>query len=323
MSADFNKDRKVFEYMLIILAVGMTYLFYRMGAHRLVALNLFFLPVVLSGYYLGRASAGVLALLCAIAVSIAMTLDATGFAAYNTPVMIGLVVTVWAAVLGLTALLVGTLCDERATKVDELHDAYIGVVEVLSKYLQSTNPRLKARSVRVAELSEAVALEMRLPRQEVEDVRVGALLQDVGNIEISTKLITKAVDTLEENPQKVENNTFHGMELVHSLRSVLRGAVPMVVAQNDAMHDCLASEDAAPVTGVPIGAKIIRAARDYDQLTAGAPSGASIKMRQALQELRRDASAGHDPAVLDALERVAYRNAAGRHVAVASEPAYV
>ena len=42
----------------------------------------------------------------------------------------------------MTALLVGSLSDERKAKVRELHEAYVGVVEVLSKYLQSANPRI-------------------------------------------------------------------------------------------------------------------------------------------------------------------------------------
>ena len=46
--------------------------------------------------------------------AVVTTLDATGFAAYSSPIMVGLAVTVWAAVLGLTALLVGTLFDARA-----------------------------------------------------------------------------------------------------------------------------------------------------------------------------------------------------------------
>jgi hypothetical protein len=43
-----------------------------------------------------------------------------------------------------------------------------GVVEVLSKYLQSANPRLKDRATRVAELCQKVAAEMRIPAQEID-----------------------------------------------------------------------------------------------------------------------------------------------------------
>jgi hypothetical protein len=105
---------------------------------------------VLAAFFLGRYRAGILALFSMMAASVVSVADLTGFSSYNSPVVIALSVTVWGAVLGLTAILVGTLSDDRAAKMLELHEAYVGVVEVLARYLQSANPRLKDRSVRVA-----------------------------------------------------------------------------------------------------------------------------------------------------------------------------
>src|SRR5262245_28129535 len=127
MSKRLTKDRHVFEIMLLIVVVGMAWLTYRMGNFKIVVLNLFFLPIVLSGYYRGRSVAGALALFSAISVAIATGMDFTAFASFSTPVMIALALTVWAGVLGLTAILVGTLCDERAVALEELHQAYVGV----------------------------------------------------------------------------------------------------------------------------------------------------------------------------------------------------
>ncbi|MFQ5416903.1 MAG: HD-GYP domain-containing protein, partial [Myxococcota bacterium] len=211
--------------------------------------------------------------------------------------------TVWAAVLGLTALLVGTLCDERASKVEELKIAYIGVVEVLSKYLQGANPRMKARSERVAELSQAVAAEMRLPQREIEDIRVGALLRDIGNMEITTKLISKAMDTLEENLGKAEKHTFLGTDLVHSLGSVLRGAVPLLVTQDEVVDDGLAAADGLWGLGTPLGARVIRAAQAYEDLVSPSAGGPKAIPREAIAQLQRDPVIRKDRDVLGALER--------------------
>lgn len=318
MNAVSTKDRRILEVMLILVTVGMTYLLLRMGGYKMVVLNLFYLPIVLSGYFLGRTSAGTLALFSVLAVTVTTTLDSTGFAAYSTPITMGLALTVWAAALGLTALLVGTLCDERAKTVEELHAAYVGVVEVLSRYLQSANPKIKARSTRVAELSQAVAEEMKLSRKEVNDVLVGALLYDLGNVEITTHVLAKAVDTLEANSAKTSSYTFSGTDLVRSLGLVLSGAMPLLMSQDDAARECLATEDDGNSSDIPLGAKIIRAVRAYDSLTEDAPAGARVAAQSAIQELRKDISGGHDPEVLDAIERH-IRRAARLHVA---EPAY-
>ncbi len=302
MKEKMKKERLVLEIMFVIVTIGMTFLLFRMGGYKMVVLNLFYLPIVLSGYYLGRTHAGVLALFCVLAVTIVTTLDASAFATFNSPVMIGLALTVWAAVLGLTAILVGTLCDERAKTVEELHVAYVGVVEVLSKYLQSANPKVQDRSTRIAQLSQSVAEEMKLSRKEIDDIRVGALLYDLGNVEITTQLITKAVDTLETNPARTDSYTFSGTDLVHSLGTVLSGALPMVLNQDDAILECVNTQAGVANSEIPLGAKIIRAVRAYDARTSSDSHLPAVEPYEAVKLIRCDVTGGFDIDVLDALE---------------------
>lgn len=306
MNTDVRKERHTLEIMLVIVALGMAYLVYRMGPFKMVALNLFFLPIVLSGYFLGRSSAGILALFCALCVTVATTLDATGFAAYSSPIMMALALTVWAAVLGLTAILVGTLCDERAAKLKELHEAYVGIVEVLSRYLQSGNPKVKVRATRIAELAQTVAEEMKLSRKDVDDIRVGALLYDLGSLEITTKVISRAVDTLEASPSRADKHTFLGLDLVHSLGSVLHGAVPLLLNQNDSVQDVLSADEDTAAMEVPLGARIIKAARAFDAHTNGVGTDV-LDPRAAIQQIRREQSDQIGEEVLGALERAVRR----------------
>ncbi len=312
MTLRTTKERHTFEIMLILVTVGMTYLLYRMGAHKIVALNLFFLPIVLAGYYLGRTTAGVLALFSALAVTVVTTLGSTGFASYTTPLTMGLALTVWAGVLGLTAILVGTLCDERARTVGELHEAYVGVVEVMSKYLQSANPKHKAKSTRIAELSQKLAEEMKLSRKQIDDIRVGSLLHDLGNVTITTQILSKAVDTLGTNSQGAGRHTFLGQDLVQSLSSVLSGAVPLLVDPDDLTEEPFASENDPGRPEVPIGARIIRAVRAFDALTVTDLGEPKATPEKALSEMHRDTIAGHDHDVLAAIERVVTRNPQSR-----------
>ncbi|MHC5111266.1 MAG: HD-GYP domain-containing protein [Planctomycetota bacterium] len=298
-----TKDRLVFEIMLIVVVIGMAYLMLRMGAYSIVALNLFYLPIVLSGYFLGRRSAGILAFFCVISVTISATLNSTGFAAYTTPIMVGLVITVWAAVLGLTALLVGTLSDERAQKLEELHEAYVGVVDVLSAYLQSADPKCKAKSTRVAELSQRVAKFMRLPSTHIDDIRIAALLHDMSNIEVTTRLLSRAVNSLESADVDARKHTFLGSDLAQSLGSVMHGAVPLVVAQNDDLREMVAAEMASEET-MPIGAMIIRTVRAFDdQLISDGvsqPDGAV----ESLDKMVKHSNNQFDPNVVEALRQV-------------------
>ena len=110
--------------------------------------------------------------------------------------MIGLALTIWAAVLALTAILVGTLSDERSEKIVELHGAYVGVVEVLSRYLNDADPKLNERSALGSELAQEVAARMKLSGREIDDIRVATLLQDMESFEVTAKVIQKAIGSI-------------------------------------------------------------------------------------------------------------------------------
>lgn len=297
-----NTDRRAFEFMLIAIVLGMSAVAFQLGGYKLVVLNLFYLPIILSGYYLGRASACLLALLCTLAVTVVTAIDPAGLAAYFSPLLGGLSLAVWAAVLALVAILVGTLCDEREKTVDELHQAYVGVVEVLSKYLQGGNPRVKTRSVRVAELTQLVGQEMRLSRKQIDDMRVGALLYDLGNVQITTNLIARAVDRLESTGGSGGNHTFAGTDLAHSLGSVLQGAVPLLLCQDEDSSGL--SDYSSEFRNPPLGSKIIQTVRAYDELAGGTQSDPKASPDNALRELRNDPSVTYDESILRALKRV-------------------
>ena len=302
MGRIMTRDQRILEIVLIVLCLGLTCLFYSIQGYKMVVLNLFFLPVVLAGFHLGRYHAGVMALFCVFAASIVAMLDINGLAASTSAPIIFLAVTVWSAVLGMTAIMVGTLSDDRDRKNHELHDAYIGAVEVLSQYLQSAHPRLKARSVCVAELCQKVATEMRLASKQVDDIRVAALLYDMENVEISARVIRRAVGTLESSGEVPTPYTFQGRDLVLSLSSVLSGAIPLLLnkerltsgGEQAAAHD---PDD------IPLGARLIRTVREYHALTTGEAGGPSLTYEEALDELRSSESGEYDPHVVEALAR--------------------
>lgn len=284
---------------MVVLAIAMACLVYKTEGYKLVTLNLFFLPVVLSAFFLGRYSAGILAVLCVMTASLACVLETNDFATYTSPLAVGLSVTVWGAILCLTALLVGTLSDERSAQSVALHEAYVGVFEVLAKYLQGGNSQLNALTNRVVDLSQRIALEMKLSAKRIDDIRVAALLQGFNNIEVTTKVISKAMSSLEAKGNN-KNFSFHGTDLVYSLRSVLRGAIPILLNQDAGLPADVREQIA---TETPIGAKILNVARAYEGVVLN-HTDRGITPAEAICELRADTASAYDLDVLQALERV-------------------
>ena len=289
------------EVMFIAIVVGTAVLVGLLPSHSLVILNLFFLPIVASAFFFGRSHAGVLAFLCVLVVSIVIALGLRDDTNVST-VGMGLAVCIWGAALGLTSLLVGTLSDEREAKTKELAEAYIGVVQVFSQYLHGGDPRGKARSVRVAELSQKIGAEMKASPQEIEDIRVAALLCDVEDVEVTTRVISKAVGAFADGGGMAEH-TFRGRDLAFSLATVIKGAMPLLVdpAVMEVEGEGLAM-DATP-RDMPQGTRIIEMARSYEAMADACRAAGQPVADDLLKQLRRD-SAERDHQIVTALERV-------------------
>ncbi len=293
---------RTLEIILVLTSVALCCVLHRTIGYKVIVLNLFYLPVSLAAFYLGRYRAGILAFFCFIAVSMVATVNMSDFSSVMSPVVVGLSIMVWGAVLGLTALLIGTLSDDLNARMVELHEAHVGVVEVLARYLQRSHPGLKNRSQRIVELCQAVARQMRLSPNEIDDIRVAALLCDMGNVEITARVIKKAIGDLGDQTNG-DHHTFHGTELAQSLKPILLGAFPLVLDNPQGAHDANAAR--VKTSGdVPFGARIIRTVREYDALVHGEWAIPGIAPEAALAALRADLHADHHPLVLDALARV-------------------
>ncbi|HXY37741.1 MAG TPA: HD domain-containing phosphohydrolase [Planctomycetaceae bacterium] len=307
MNLNFKQtNSRVLEVILVLTTLVLTCVLYQTVGYKIIVLNLFYPPVILAAFFLGRYRAGVLAFFSVLSASIVLSFNLGEFAAYDSPLVVALSVLVWGGVLGLAALLCGTLSDDLASRMTELHEAHVGVVEVLSHYLQSAHPSLKDHSHRVASICRELAEQLKLGQKEVDDIRVAALLCDMENIEITARVIRKAIGDLGDEPKPGGQHTFHGTELVQSLGPVLLGAFPLVLNQSESgQHRALG--EGSSIAQVPLGARIIRTVRAYDALIHSKWGLPGTTPAEAIKELWRDVEAEHDPMILHALERVVTR----------------
>ncbi|MCH8830070.1 MAG: hypothetical protein IID45_10890 [Planctomycetes bacterium] len=296
-----SRKQRFLEIFLVLVIVLLALVMHKTIGYNLVVLNLFFLPIILAGFFLGRYRAGILALLAVLSAAAVVTVTAGNDLTVSSPIIVGLAVLVWGAVLGLTAIIVGTLSDERIAKLIELHEAHIGVVDVLTRYLQSADPKLNARANRVANLCRKVAKQLKLSSTEIDNIRVAALLQDLENIEITARVIRKAVVHVEGDPIDSQAATFHGSDLVESLGQVLTGAFPLIsMAEEIGLGESQSMQD--PSAAPPLmSARILMTVRAYDVLEHGHPSGEIQSADDVIEEMRSDGITQFDPIVLNAL----------------------
>lgn len=298
---------KWFELLLVTIILGVTLIAHFLLRATPIIVHFFYLPVIVAAHYLGRRMACTMATFVVLVVTIFTFANPTRYTmALDSPVTIGMAVIAWGGFLGLNALLVGTLSDQRVQHIRELREAHVGIIEILSKYLQAADLYTKSHSMRVADLSEAIATEMGLKQAEIEDIRVGALLHDIGKVEISTRLIQKAAALDQGEQQEMQQHTVRGAELVRSLGTILDNAVPIIMHHHD-HYSADSKREGAHGDAIPIGARVVAVADAYDAIITDRPYRRGRTSLEAMEIIRAGAGKQFDARVVVAFERVMER----------------
>jgi putative nucleotidyltransferase with HDIG domain len=209
----------------------------------------------------------------------------------------------WGGFLILASITVGTLYERNEQRLQELRHAYVGILEILSKYLESTDRYTKGHSVRVSELAMEIAIAMELPRAEVENIRVAGLLHDIGKIEISGEILRKAAELSAEEKELVDSHTLKGAYILSAVGSVLKEVVPIVVAHHKYFVDTLDLQNEDKLK-IPLGARIVAVADAFDAMTTDRPYRKGMPPWEALNELVSKAGTQFDPQVVEAFKRI-------------------
>jgi HD-GYP domain-containing protein (c-di-GMP phosphodiesterase class II) len=187
----------------------------------------------------------------------------------------------------------------RALLVEELEGAFSTTLAVLTSTVEAKDDYTASHGEDVAELAERVARRMSLTQSEARDVRVAAMLHDIGKIAVPSEILLKPGPLSEEEWVTMRGHAAAGGELVARIDAFAHLA-PAVRSSHerwdgDGYPDGLARE------GIPLAARIIAACDTYDAIVTDRPYRPARSAGEACEELQRVAGSQLDPAVVAAL----------------------
>ncbi len=265
-------------------------------------LNSYYLPVLLAGYFLGRRTAVLASLLSILLVVMFFMTTPQFFGTVEANIGIILNLILWGSFLMLTSYVTGTLFEHRGKALRDLRDAYLGVLEILSKYLESSDRYTKGHSIRVSQLATEIAIAMQLPRAKIENIKAAALLHDIGKVEVSMDLIQKASSLSTEEKKAVDTHSEKGANILSSVGNVLREAVPMVQVHHKYYEELESNKSLS--NDAKIGACIIAVADTYDAIITDRPYRAGKTPSKALEEIEKESGKQFHPEAVKAFKRV-------------------
>lgn len=167
-----------------------------------------------------------------------------------------------------------------------------------SRAVEARDPWSSGHAARVAALAEVVAARLGLDEDEVESLRVGAALHDIGKLAVSQDVLGKRGPLTEEEAEEVRSHPTLGARML-GLIEPFRHAVPCVLHHHE-RWDGRGYPEGRMGAEIPIGARILAVADAFDAMTSDRPYRPALAPERAVAELERCSGSQFDPEVVAA-----------------------
>jgi putative nucleotidyltransferase with HDIG domain len=185
----------------------------------------------------------------------------------------------------------------------ETRAASVGAIRALAAALDARDPYTAGHSERVSAISVAIGREIGLADQELEVLRLGALLHDIGKIGVSDEVLRK--------PARLSAGEFELLKRHTTLGARILGPVPFLAPQIPIVelhHECPDGSGyphALRGEQIPPLARIVHVADAFDAITSARAYRPARTATEALAELWRCSGTQFDAEVVAALVRIA------------------
>ncbi len=172
-----------------------------------------------------------------------------------------------------------------------------GSVELLTEILGMANPLAFRRAQRIAELCAEIVKQME--QVSVWEINCSAMLSQIGCITFTPRLQQKIQDHEDLNEKDREEYARHAETTARLLSRIprLETVAESIRLQNRRYDGQNASDDGLVAANLPVGARILKVAIDYDDLAS------KNWQPSAILDRLKSFSGAYDPKILLALER--------------------
>ena len=181
---------------------------------------------------------------------------------------------------------------------NENHELFLGTVKALAAAIDGKDPYTRGHSERVSRFSVATAQGLGLPENEIEQIRISALLHDVGKIGIDDNVLKKPsaltdaeFEIMKTHPQK----GYKIMSQIPAMRDFLPGMYMHHEMINGAGYPQGLRGDE-----IPMQARIVSVADTFDAMTTERPYQRAMDLEGALTRLKSFVGTRYDARVVAA-----------------------
>lgn len=174
------------------------------------------------------------------------------------------------------------------------HNHLMEMVTSIAGAIDAKDPYTKGHSTSVSRYAEALARSVNLPENEVERIKIGALLHDVGKIGIPENVLKKPGKLTDEEWEIMKQHPTIGAEKVIAPNEALRDLIPIVKYHHERL-DGKGYPEHLKGNEIPLEARIVSIADAYHALVSDRPYRKGLPIETACAILKEGAGTQWDP----------------------------
>jgi putative nucleotidyltransferase with HDIG domain len=185
---------------------------------------------------------------------------------------------------------------------------------VLADAIESRDPYTGDHCSRLSRFASLTATALELSSTEIETIRLGAALHDVGKIVVPDHILKKPGKLTPDEYAVIKQHCYSGGQICKRV-SFLESVYPIVYHHHE-RFDGRGYPDGIAGHRIPLGARIVAVADAYDAMTSDRTYRKAMPQEEAVAILRDGAASQWDPYIVDKFLSAVGSHAPGRLAAV-------
>jgi HD-GYP domain-containing protein (c-di-GMP phosphodiesterase class II) len=195
--------------------------------------------------------------------------------------------------------------DQLKKAAHENNLLFINSVRMLAAAIDAKDPYTRGHSDRVARYSVAIGKNLGLPEKEMRNLRISALLHDVGKIGIDDRILRKPGALSDDEFEVMKQHPAKGAAIMSGVAQLI-DIIPGMKYHHEKWSgggypESLEGEQ------IPMQARIVAIADTFDAMTTNRPYQKAMELNYVVDKIKSFATTRFDPRVVDAFVQAVKR----------------